>query len=275
MTLRPDVALRRAVLAVYVIDNLELRIEDDAVVLTGPTSPQVPWAALAAAVRGVDPDSDAGRARVAAWLHGRRAVADHTVAGLAERARPVGMPVDHPLHPGADWVQERVLGGALDLGFGFVGLRGDPDEVIIVPPGALAAEGVNPAPWWPHARAYLETMGAIAASRLAGDVTGHLRPTGDCDVVTLLASALLRRALCGVDGTGMCSVAVPMRRRGWQDLARIDPSFAVAAAAACDLTARGFSRPLQITADEVTLARAGGRPERIVLSDPAQADPAR
>jgi len=187
----------------------------------------------------------------------------------------VGLPADHPLHPGPDWVQERVLGGALDLGFGFLGLRGDPDQVIIVPPGALAAEGINPAPWWPDARSYLEKMGMIAAGRLATGATGYLRPIGDCDVLTLLASALLRRALCGPGESGMCGLAVPTRRRGWLDLARIDPAFTVAAAAACDLTERGFSRPLLVTADEVTLVRAGGRPEQIILLDPAQPDPAR
>ena len=174
---------------------------------------------------------------------------------LAERARPVGLPVDHPLHPGQDWVQDRVGGGALDVGFGFLGVRGDPDEVVIVPPGALGAEGINPAPWWPEARRYLEKMGMIAAGRLSTGTRGVLRPIGDCDVVTLLASRLLRAALSGIDGTGMCTAAVPMRRRGCLDPTRIDPTFTVAAAAATDLADRGFSRPLLVTDDEVTLAR--------------------
>ncbi len=251
----PDVALRRAVLAVYVVDDLDLLIDDQGVLLTTPTARRVRWHEVAASVAGMDPESTIGRARVGAWLHGRRAVADHPVAVLADRARPVGLPVDHPLHPGPDWVCESVLGGALDIGFGFLGLGGDPDDVVIVPPGALAAEGIDPAPWWPRARRYLEKMGMIAAARLTTGTQRELRPIGDCDVVTLLASRLLRRALCGTDGTGMCTAAVPMRRRGWLNLAGIDPLFTVAAAAASDLAERGFSRPLLVTVDEVTLAR--------------------
>ena len=251
----PDVALRRAALAVYVLEDLDLVIDDEGILLTTPTARRVRWAELAPAVAGIDPESAIGRARVSAWLHGRRAVADHPVAVLADRARPVGLPMDHPLHPGQDWVQDRVVGGALDVGFGFLGVRGDPDEVLIVPPGALAAEGIDPAPWWPEARRYLEKMGMIAAGRLATGAPGVLRPIGDCDVVTLLASRLLRAALSGVDGTGICTAAVPMRRRGWLDPGRIDATFTAAVAAATDLTDRGFSRPVLVTDDEVTLAR--------------------
>ena len=273
MTGARDIALRRAVLAVYVLDELDLSIDDDGVVLTGPAPRRVPWAVLAAAVTGFDPETAVGRARVGAWLHGRRAVADHSVAALCRRVRPVGLPVGHPLHPGPDWVYERVLGGALDVGLGFLGLHGDPDEVVVVPPGALAAEGIDPAPWWPAAHAYLDQMGVIAAARLSTGAPGLLRPIGDCDVVTLLASRSLRLALCAADGTGMCAAAVPMRRRGWLDLARIDPAFAVAAAAATDSVERGFSRPLLLTADEVTLARGDGRPDRLVFLDPARNRP--
>jgi hypothetical protein len=269
MVPRPDVALRRAVLAIYVLDDLDLRIADDGVLLTGPAPRRVSWDVLAAAVAGVDPESSLGRARVGAWLHGRRAVAEHSAAALNRLVRPVGLPVDHPLHPGPEWVRERVLGGALDVGLGFLGLYGNPDRVVIVPPSALAAEGIDPSPWWPAARDYLEQMGTIAAGRFASDVPGLLRPIGDCDVVTLLAARSLRLALCGADSTGMCAAAVPMRRRGWLDLTQIDPDFTVAAAAATDITERGFASPLLLTADEVSITRSRARPEQIVQPDPA------
>jgi hypothetical protein len=158
-----------------------------------------------------------------------------------------------------------VLGGAIDLGFGFVGVGADPDEVVIIPQGALDAAGVDPGPWWPVARDYLERMGAVAAARLV-DVP-ILRPIGDCDVVTLLASQTFRTALCAKEGTGMRAAAVPMRRRGWLDLTRIDPAFTIAAAAATEEPARGFSRPLLITVEEVVLSLAGGQPAEIVLRD--------
>jgi len=271
----PDsVELRRIALAVSVLDDVDIVPLDDGVLLSGsPTSGpiEVSWRELRRAVAGADPESELARARVRAWLHGRRIGADREVEELRRLARPVGLPVDHALHPGLDWVRHRVLGGALDLGFGFVGVARDPDAVTIVPQGALDAAGVDPAPWWPVARDYLERMGAIAATRLADSPV--LRPIGDCDVLTLLGSRTLRSALCENDGTGMRAAAAPMRTRGWLDLSRIDPAYTAAAAAATDELERGFPRPLLLTADEITLAPAGGRPAEIVLRDPAGAAP--
>lgn len=264
----PDsLELRRLALAVSVLDDVDIVPLDDGVLLTGDVPVEVTWLELRRALGGADPADDLGRFRVRAWLRGRRIAADVHVEHLRTQARPVGLPVDHPLHPGLDWVRQRVLGGALDLGFGFVGVGTDPDEVVVVPQGALDAAGVDPTPWWPVARDYLERMGAVAAQRLAANPV--LRPIGDCDVVTLLASRTLREALCAHDGTGMRAAAVPMLRRGWLDLTRIDPAFTAAAAAATAPHERGFSRPLLLTADEVTLAPEGGRPADIVLRDPA------
>lgn len=267
----PDsIELRRLALAVSVLDDVDIVPLDDGLLLTGDVPVEVSWLELRRALAGADPDDDLARVRVRAWLRGRRIAADVHVEHLREQARPVGLPVDHPLHPGLDWVRHRVLGDALDLGFGFVGVGDDPDEVVTVPQGALDAAGVDPSPWWPVARDYLERMGAVAAQRLA--TSPVLRPIGDCDVVTLLGSRRLRESLCGHDGTGLRAAAVPMRRRGWLDLTRIDPAFTSAAAAATGPEERGFDRPLLLTVDEVALAPAGGRPAEIVLRDPA-ADP--
>ena len=133
------------------------------------------------------------------------------------------------------------------------------------------AVGIDPMPWWPVALDYLERMGALAAKRLAANPV--LRPIGDCDVATLLGSRSLREALCAADGTGMRAAAVPMLRRGWLDLSRIDPAFTAAAAAATTPEERGFTRPLLLTADEVALAPDGGRPAEIVLRDDAVETP--
>jgi hypothetical protein len=252
---------------VSVLDDVDILPLDDGVMLTGDVPVEVSWRELRRAVAGADLESDLARCRVRAYLFGRRIAADRHPNELRELARPAGLPVDHPLHPGLDWVRHRVLGGAIDLGFGFVGVGRDPDEVIVVPQGALDAAGIDPTPWWPVARDYLERMGAVAAQRLVD--APLLRPIGDCDVVTLLASRTLRAALCEADGTGMRAAAVPMRRRGWLDLSRIDPAFTVAAAAATDEESRGFSRPLLLTVDEVTQAAEGGRPAEIVLRDEA------
>ena len=59
------------------------------------------------------------------------------------------------------------------------------------------------------------------ADRLRRDPTAVLRPLGDADVLTLLASQEFRGAL--VDGQGMRSAAIPSRNRGWLDLGRLDP----------------------------------------------------
>jgi hypothetical protein len=67
----------------------------------------------------------------------------------------------------------------------------------------------------------------------------------------------------------MRAVAAPVRTRGWLDLARIDPAFALAAASIADPEQRGFERPVLVTAEEVVLVREGGRPAEIVLRDPA------
>ena len=264
-------ALRRLALAVCVLDDIDMVPLDDGVMLTGAEPVEVSWREMRRALAGADIEGDVARMRVRSYLAGRRIAADLDPEQLCQRARPVGLPVDHPLHPGLDWVRHRVLGGAIDLGFGFVGVGADPDEVVIIPQGALDAAGVDPAPWWPVARDYLERMGAIAAQRLV-DVP-ILRPIGDCDVVTLLASRTFRTALCQQEGTGMRAAAVPMRRRGWLDLTRIDPAFTIAAAAATAELARGFSRPLLITVDEVTLSLLGGRPAEIELRDKAAPSP--
>lgn len=253
-----------------VLDEVDLVPLDDGVLLTGlgECAPvEVTWAELRRALAGAAPDGPVARMRVRAYLTGRRITATRTVEELRMRARPVGLPVGHALHPGPDWVVHRVIGDALDLGVGFVDVGDDPDEVVVVPTGALAAAGIDPLEWWPVVRDYLERMGTIAAERLAG--SGTLRPIGDCDVVTLLAARSLRTAICAADPAGMRAVAVPMRRRGWLDLSRIDPAFTVAAAAATDTGDRGFARPLLITPDEVTIAPEGGRPAEIVLRDPA------
>jgi hypothetical protein len=268
----PDaLELRRLALAVSVLDDVDIVPLDDGVQLPGVEPVEVSWLELRRALAGADLASALARLRVHAYLTGRRIVADYHPDELRELARPAGLPVDHPLHPGLDWVRHRVLGGAIDLGFGFVGAGADPDELIIIPQGALDAAGLDPTPWWPVACDYLERMGAVAAERPADVPT--LRPIGDCDVVTLLASRTLRIALCEADGTGMRAAAVPMRRRGWLDLSRIDPAFTVAAAAATAEIDRGFSRPLLLTADEVTMAQPGGRLAEIVLRDAAVAAP--
>lgn len=262
------VALRRLTLMVAVLDDVDLDPGDTGIVLCGSGLPlSLTWGELREAVG--HEDEQTARVRLLRHLRARRILADATAEDLALRLRPVGYAVDHPHHPGRDWVQEAVLGGALDLGYGVAGLGKDPDAVEVLPASACAAAGVRLDDAWPGARRYLERMGVVAAERLLSSGTSVLRPMGDCDVVTLLGARSWRVAVAAADGTGMRGVAVPMRQRGWLDLRRVDPAFVAAAAQATDVAERGFSRPLLVTADEVALPRPSERLAAIDLRDPA------
>ena len=261
--------LRRGVLAVSVLHDVDLEPASRGVTLPGAPDVVVSWRECRRALAGHAPESATGRSRLASWLLSRRWCADAGAAGLELALRPVGLPVDHVLHPGLDWVRERVMGDALDLGFGAVGLHpDDPERVVLVPLPALDAAGIDPDLAWTAARDRLEELGALVAERVVHDPKGQLRPYGECDVVTLLGSRVLRAALAEAAG-GMAAAVVPMRRRGWTRLAQIDPAFGPAAAAATAAEERGFPRPLLITAEELQLAGAGGSPAQIVLRDPA------
>ena len=265
------VALRRCVLAVSVLQDLDLMPGDDGVEL--PSGRVVAWETIAAALGTLDPDAPAARPVLARWLRELGWLSWRSADDLAARARPVGLPRGHVLHPGPDWVRRAVHGRALDIGVGFVGIGPDPDEVVVPRAGLLQASGYDARVWWPTCRSYLEDMGMLAASRYELHPDRPLHPMGDCDVVTLLGSRWFRSVLAGKDSAGMRAAAVPTRRRGWLDLSRTDPAFALAAASLADPEERGFERPLLVTVDEVVLARGGGDPVLQAIRDGAAPDP--
>jgi hypothetical protein len=266
------VALRRCVLAVSVLRDLDL-VPTDEGVLTG-SGRLVPWPAVAAGLEGADPDSPAARPILATWLRAVHGLSWRSPADIMSRARPVGLPAGHALHPGADWVLDRVRGGVLDLGLGLAGIGDDPDSVLVPRSGVLEACGVDPRTWWPQATEYLDRMGDLAAVRFRRDGSGKpLRPMGDCDVVTLVGSPALRAEIVASDSIRMRAAAVPTRNRGWLDLTRTDPAFVLVAASLAAPEDRGFERPLLITADEITMVRPGGDPVLQALRDAAAPDP--
>jgi hypothetical protein len=266
------VELRRGVLAVSVLYDLDIEPAPLGVTLTGEPTVWVSWGECRRALAGHDPETSEGRERLSRWLLARRWAADLPLADLRERLRPLGLPVDHVVHPGLDWVRRRARGDALDLGLGAVDIDpDDPDHVVLLPQPLLEAVAPHAEVEWTAAEAYLERMGTVAAERMRLDPKGMLRPIGDCDVVTLLGSTSLRTAIADAAG-GMGAVVAPMRRRGWTKLALIDPAFGPAAAAATAAYERGFSRPLLVTAEELALAAEGGNPE-VVLRGPAVDEP--
>jgi hypothetical protein len=262
-------ALRRGTLAVSVLHEVDMIPTDEGIVLLGVPDIPVSFEQLAEAIGGAHPAESVAQDRLHRWLRARRAIADKSLDELAETIRPVALPIGHDLHPGPRWVRQPVLGGFLDLGIGFVGLLADlPELVFVTPPSILAAADIDPSPWWRGAMEYLENMGALATTRWRRDPRIPMRPMGDCDVLTLLASRVLRGALCAEVG-GMRAIAAPVRTRGWLDLSRIDAAFARTAAAIADDASRGFPRPVLLTVDEVSMVPEGGNPAEIVLRDPA------
>lgn len=268
----------------------ELETRDEGLVLCrrlDATPLTIAWGELVLAAgdpRGELPDPVVQR-RLARWLRLRVALdeslhaaslrgpeaEDEARARIVSRVRPRALPAGHPLHPGAAWTRRTVLGGALDAGLALRGYDDDghpaPDAVGLLPAALLVAARVPLSAAAAAADRYLADMAGLAAERLRRDPTAVLRPLGDADVITLLASRAFRVAL--VDGQGMRSAAIPMRTRGWLDLGRLDPAFAVSASLLTEPDERGFVRPVLVTADEVSLVRPGGDPVRQSLADPA------
>jgi hypothetical protein len=267
-------ALRRCVLAVAVLHDVDLVPDDEGVRLE--SGRLVPWSTLALALRPLDPQAPAARARLARWLVALRMISWRSPEDLGQRARPVGLPVTHGLHPGLSWIREPVRGGAIHLGLGFLGVGAGAETVHVLPPGVIEVTVGDRdllSSWWVTARAYLDEMGALAAERYLRHPGDPLRPMGDCDVVTLLASEELRTVLVGGAAQGLRAAAVPTRRRGWLDLSRTDPAFALVAASLAEADDRGFPRPLLITRDEITMAREGGDPVLQALREQSAPDP--
>lgn len=267
--------LRQAVLALQVLDDVDLTPRDDRVDLAAGGS--LTWADVACAagpwVALPDHPVTRLRLRLATQVVGVLALggADPLLAACHAHGEPVGSAA---LGWGNDWVRERVPGGVLALGLGVSDLAGMPGPMPLPPlPSLDDAVRARLDTRWREVRADLERLGGLVADRLDRDLAegrpAVLRPCGTADVVTLTGSARLREHLATGDGTGMRAVAVPVRHRGWFDLARIDPAFVRAAWAASNPVERAFERPLLVTADAVASPVPSGDVLAGVLADPA------
>src|SRR4051794_675363 len=95
MTGHPSVELRRVVLAVSVLCDVDLLPRPDGVLLTGVPALWLSWSEVADAMGGADPESPVARRRVARWMRHRRWLSERTLDELADTSRPVALPVDH------------------------------------------------------------------------------------------------------------------------------------------------------------------------------------
>jgi hypothetical protein len=262
------IELRRGVLAVSVLHDVDLEPARLGVRLPGEPKVWVSWTECRRALAGHAPESEAGRTRLASWLTARRWAADLGHEHLRLALRPVGLPVDHLLHPGLGWVCRRVLGDALDLGLGAVGLDpADPERVVLLPTDVLDAAGIDVTSAWAGAEAELERLGGLAAAAAAPGHQGRAAP-------------VRRRRRADPAGQprapGRAGRAVGRHgRRGRADApARLDPDepgrpgVRAGRGRRHQRADRGFARPLLLTKDEVTVVPEGGRPQDISLRDP-------
>ena len=259
----PDAAqMRRCVLAVSVLHDLDLQPTVSGVLVCEPRPVLVSWSAVADAMTGsqsrdltTEEAEAAARRRVAMLLRLHAMIGElgpDAALRFHATARLVALPPGHADHPGAGWCREGLRGAALELGFGVHGLLPVAEPVVPLPPSVLDRVGIPPGSWWPEVRDHADRMGALAAVRLRRDgPSAVIRPVGGCDVLSLLSSRTMRRHLAAVDRSGLCSVAVPTRRRGWFDLRHNDPGFVAAAWSLTEPAERGSRLPLLVTADEV------------------------
>ncbi len=264
-------ALRRLALAVAVLYDVDLLPQDDGLVLTGERDIHVSWVTLAAVLDAYDRSctgdpAEQGRLEaLAAWVLARRAL-----AASATQLVAFGIPAGHDGHPGAAWIREVVAGNALCLGFGY-GPEGEVPKPV--PAGVLEHMGVDLARTWQQVRSELERLGALAAERERRQTRRAIKPFGSADVVTLLGSVSLRRELVAAEADGMIALIVPLRTRGWRATYVSDPAYGPALAAAMPELERGFSRPLLVTAEEISEVRAGGDPMRALRTEDQPARP--
>lgn len=269
-------ALRLGVLAASVVHDIPLEPTSDGVRVgrgwdDRSTWATVPWPLLTQALHGANPESATGKFRLRDWLNGR-VLAGGPADAARERAVALALPRGHALHPGPSWVVEPVLGGLLDVG---IGVRVD-DDIVPLPTTCAGHAGLDTTGWWGALTRHRDVMSTLTVERLRRDGRGILRPIGGCDVLTLLSGSVLREYVAAEDGTGMRALAVPMRSRGWFDLARIDPAYIGAAATATDPEHQGLLQPLLVTADEVSIVpQVVTLPEvaRRSLADPASSQP--
>lgn len=271
-------ALRGAVLALVVLEDIDLEPRHDGVGLPG--GGYLTWEDVEHALGSwvQEPDHAITRRRLRAAVEVATMVHIEGPGALLSRTHAHGEPVDgSAMHPGLGWVRSVVPGGVLHLGLGISDLPGVPGPTPLPTlPSVSTALGSRAIVHFAQSREDLERLGGLLVARLSRDAAEGrpqvLRPVGPADVVTLLASRRVREHLASGDGTGMRALAVPVRDRGWFDLARIDPAYVTAAWGASEARERAFGRSLLVTADEVGSPALRGDVLAGVLADPA-ADP--
>ena len=162
-----QVALRRCVLGVSVIDGIDAFPEPDGVRLLDG----IPW--RSAGRRSTRPSATSiptARERAPDCGCGSAYEAISKPFPMSEgEPEPWRLPRGHALHPGADWARVTVPGGLIDVGVGLLGLLDDPDEVVVIPPALASAANLPVEHWWPELVRELELTARKAADRFSLD----------------------------------------------------------------------------------------------------------
>lgn len=239
-------ALLRLVRAVAVLDGVDAEPTADGVPTVGGADPGIiGWAEIADLLGADDPLDRAPRLRLAVLLLLHRQLAtlgSGAAEALHDAARPLALPVGHPLHPGHDWAREPVPGGVLELGVGVAGLVPGQDVLPLPGPVAVAAglRGDDEADWR-RIRALGDGVGehALARLRATEDHGAVLIGSGGIDALTLLALPAARDQVAG-------PVAVPARDRAWLGARATDESFLRAVWVLTGVARRGVAEPLAV-----------------------------
>jgi hypothetical protein len=279
--------LRRAVLAAAVLDDLPVAVDpaagDDlragAVVVTDPQTgraTRLTWEDTAMAVGAwrSAPSHPVTRARLAAVVAAAVRLAGDGPGAFASALVLHAEVPGSPRFPGAGWAWDRRPGsGGPAAGWGIVVDDGELSLPLPPAPGLVAAIA-RARRHRRRAEADLAALGASLVERLDRDRREGrdlvLRPMGPADVPTLLMSRTVREWVAGLDGTGLGTVAVPTRLRGWVDVRRIDPPYVAAAHAATDALDAASPVPFLVTADGVSIPSGSvpriGRPDAVADS---------
>ena len=241
----PSGQLRRALLSLMLLGQGplgELEVLDDGVHLeTDSCDLYLTWeeCALAADLDDDEEATQATRRRLTRWIRLRLLLSawqverqDDYTRFVISLIRPRALPIDHSLHPGRAWIVRPVLGGSTHTGLALRGFTDDaePDSDFagLLPVALLDFAGIPRQAAIERADQYVHDMAQLAVDRHRHDPIASLRSLGDADVPTLLSNSLYRSTI--LDGQGMRSAAIPTRHRGWLDLGRLDPAFAISAA---------------------------------------------
>lgn len=172
----------------------------------------------------------------------------------------------HVLHPGPGWVQRRVPGGVLDVGWAIrspATRDGDPlARPVPVFPWALSGHPAEADDRWGAAVTAHEIAGRDAADAAARTAHAskdslHGRPVttrAGYDVPTLLASTAFRRGLAAGADRGMVGFVAPTLDSGWVLDRAVDAQFAEIVAAATPSPERGVDGVVLMCVDEVSPA---------------------